>query len=131
MLAALLLMSQAVPPPPAGYVLDKPDPWAEFAPKPVACPKKETECRPWARDPIVPTNPFDQFDPAPAVQLGHGPHTLIISDGSAMTRIPYKSGAACQHARDNVRLQTDASLTNRNPYVVYGPPRVTAFCVPR
>lgn len=76
------------------------------------------------------SDPVVQPAPAPAT-LGPGPHTLVISDGSAMTRIDYKSGPACQRARDKVRLQTDARLTNTNPGIIYGPPRVNAFCVPR
>jgi len=75
-------------------------------------------------------NSFDEFDAKPQ-HLGPGPHTLVISDGNAMTRIDYKSGTACERARDKVRQQTDSRLTNKNPYVVYGPPRVSAFCVPR
>jgi hypothetical protein len=82
---------------------------------------------------LAQANPFDKFDPpvyAPD-RLGPGPHTLVVSDGNAMTRVDYKTGRACQRARDEIRKQTDARLTNKNPYVVYGLPRVTAFCVPR
>lgn len=75
-------------------------------------------------------NPFDKYDRVEP-ELGPGPHTLVISDGQAITRMEYKSGTACQKARDKVRLQTDARLTNRTPGVIYGAPRVTAFCVPR
>jgi hypothetical protein len=90
-LAVVALAAQTIPPPPPGYVLDRP----------------------------------------PVERLGPGPHTLVISDGNAMTRIDYKSGVACQRARDKVRLQTDSRLTNTNPYVIYGTPKVSAFCVPR
>ena len=82
------------------------------------------------------SGPWDGYKNDPIVQpaterLGPGPHTLVISDGNAMTRIDYRSGPACQRARDRVRLQTDSRLTNTDPRVIYGPPRVTAFCVPR
>ena len=98
---------------------------------PPPCKNGAAECEPWERDwPEQKPNPFDRFDPPPE-RLGPGPHTLVISDGNAMTRIDYRSGAACQRARDKVRLQTDARLTNRNPNIIYGPPKVTAFCVPR
>lgn len=84
-----------------------------------------------------PKNPFDKFDVPkgyvldPPKPLGAGPHTLVISDGASMTKIEYKTGPACQKARDAVRIQTDGRLTNRNPNVIYGPPKVSAFCVPR
>jgi hypothetical protein len=78
----------------------------------------------------VQNNPFYKYLPKEE-KLGPGPHTLVISDGSAMNRTEYKSGPLCQKARDVVRLQTDARLTNRNPNVIYGAPRVTAFCIPR
>lgn len=105
---------------PDGYVLDKPP-----------CRDGRAECNPWERAwPQQQPNPFDQFDTAPE-RLGAEPHTLVISDGTAITRIDYKSGPACQRARDKVRLQTDSRLTNTNPNIIYGPPRVTAFCVPR
>ena len=74
-------------------------------------------------------NPYEKY--LPGERLGKGPHTLVISDGQAMTRMEYATGAACKKARDQVRLQTDARLTNTNPGVIYGLPRVTAFCVPR
>lgn len=62
-------------------------------------------------------------------RLGPGPHTLVISNGTAMTRIEYKSGALCLKARNEVRrqLQPDAS----NPAPVISIPAVTAVCVPR
>jgi hypothetical protein len=75
-------------------------------------------------------NPFDQLIPK-SVELGSGPHTLVISDGSAVTRMDYKTGATCQKARDAVRLQTDSRIANSHPGIIYGPPRVQAFCVPR
>ena len=49
--------------------------------------------------------------------LGPGPHTLVISDGSAMTRMEYQSGPACERARDTV----DRQLRPRS---------VKAFCIP-
>lgn len=74
-------------------------------------------------------NPYDKY--RPIEKLGPGPHTLVISDGNAMTRIDYKSGPACQHARNKVRLQTDPRLTNTSPSIIHGASYVTAFCVPR
>lgn len=58
-----------------------------------------------------------------------GPHTLIISDGSAITRIDYKSGPACARARDAIRKQTASPPDTRDR--IHGPPRTRAFCVPR
>jgi hypothetical protein len=75
-------------------------------------------------------NPYYKYLPREE-KLGPGPHTLVISDGSTMNHTEYKTGSLCQKARDVVRLQTDARLTNRNPNIIYGAPRVTAFCVPR
>lgn len=87
--------------------------------------------KPWEKDRIVrPANPFDRFDPK-REQFSQGPHTLVISDGTAMTRMDYRNGQSCQRARDKVRLQTDSRLTNTNPNIIYGAPRVSAFCVPR
>ncbi len=62
-------------------------------------------------------------------KLGKGPHTLVISDGNAMTRVDYKSGALCGRARDSVRKQVAPPPNTR--YMIYGPPTVKAFCVPR
>lgn len=73
-------------------------------------------------------NPFDQFDPKPG-RLGPGPHTLMISGGTAITRVNYKGGAACQRARDKIREQVAPPPNSANR--IYGPPRTTAFCVPR
>ena len=71
-------------------------------------------------------NPFDKYDP-PVEQLGAGPHTLVVSDGAAMTRMEYKSGPVCAKARDAVRRQVAPDTPGR----IYGPPRTKAFCVPR
>jgi hypothetical protein len=71
-------------------------------------------------------NPFE--DLIPAEKLGAGPHTLVISDGDAMTKIEYKTGARCQKARDSVRQQI---VTPDTPGRIYGPSTVKAFCVPR
>lgn len=79
-------------------------------------------------DPVVRPNPFDQFDPKPE-RLGPGPHTLVVSDGNAMTRIDYRTGAACQRARDEIRRQVRPPPDTQ--YVIHGPSRVSAFCVPR
>jgi len=61
--------------------------------------------------------------------LGPGPYTLVISDGSVMTKVEYQSGQRCARARDEVVVQVDPSRTNTNPRIIYGPPRVQAFCV--
>ena len=59
----------------------------------------------------------------------YGPHTLVISDGKAMTRIDYRTAAACYKARDEVVRQS-APPTN-SPGVFYGRSSVKAVCVPR
>ncbi len=64
-----------------------------------------------------------------AEKAGPGPHTLIISDGKGMTRMDYKTGPACQKARDEVRRQVAPPANT--PSVIYGRPSVKAFCVPR
>ena len=51
-------------------------------------------------------------------RLGAGPHTLVIADRSAMTKINYKSGAACERARDAARKQLGITT-------------IRTFCVPR
>ena len=61
--------------------------------------------------------------------LGPGPHTLIISDGNGMTRMDYKSGAACERAKNIIQLQVAPPPNTKD--VIYGPPRTTAVCVPR
>lgn len=61
--------------------------------------------------------------------LGSGPHTLIVSDGSAMTRMDYRTGTACQRAMDSVTRQVAPLPNTKN--IIYGPPRITAVCVPR
>lgn len=72
--------------------------------------------------------PWEKYAPVPE-QLGPGPHTLIVSDGKGMTRIDYKSGPACQKARDEVRRQVAPPPSS--PGVIYGAPTVRAFCVPK
>lgn len=77
-----------------------------------------------------PANPFDAFDDLiPPERLGPGPHTLVISSSTGMTRMDYTSGPGCQRARDSVRRQV-APPPNR-PGVIYGQPSTTAVCVPR
>ena len=68
-------------------------------------------------------------DLVPTERLGPGPHSLMISDGQAMTRTEYKTGTACVRARDAVRRQVAQPADT--PTRIYGPPRVQAFCVPR
>lgn len=72
-------------------------------------------------------NPFDQFDPKPK-PLGPGPHTLLVSNVKGLTRFEYKSGAACQRARDAIRQQQELPASSGLRVVV---PGVTAVCVPR
>lgn len=100
--------------------------------QPTPCPAGKTECKPWERqwsnDPVVKPNPFDRFDPQPH-QLGPGPHTLIISDGSAITRMDYKTGPLCQRARNEVQRQVAPPPDTVGR--IYGPARTKAFCVPR
>lgn len=110
MILAALLLAQTPPPP---------------------CPQSKASCEPWEREwnaaPIVGQVVFD--DLIPRERLGPGPHTLVISDGNAMTRSDYRTGLACQRARDSVRRQV-ANPPN-TAGVIYGQPRVKAFCVPR
>lgn len=77
-------------------------------------------------------NPFEKYRAAAQTetveQLGPGAHTLVISDGSAITRMEYKTGPACQKARDEVRRQ---ATPQTRPGVIYGLPRIQAVCVPR
>lgn len=73
-------------------------------------------------------DPWAEFKPIPE-RLAPGPHTLVIADGTAMTRMDYKSGPACQRARDAVRRQAAPPPNTKG--IIYGPPRTTAFCVPR
>jgi len=60
--------------------------------------------------------------------LGPGPHTLVIADGESMTKMEYRTGAACKKARDSVRSQTAPRQTSKGVYFISG---TKAFCVPR
>lgn len=72
---------------------------------------------------------WKRLDPAPQPEkLGPGPHTLIIYNSKGVTRFDYKSGTACQKARDSVRQQVKPAP---DPRVIYSNPGVTAICVPR
>ena len=64
------------------------------------------------------------------VPLGPGPHILIIAkrDG-AMTRRNYRSGGACQLARDSVRKQAEPPPGFIQP--IGREPTLTAVCVPQ
>ena len=64
------------------------------------------------------------------VTLGPGPHVLIIAkrDG-AMTRMNYRSGRACQLARDSVRKQAEPPPGVIQP--IGREPTLTAVCVPQ
>jgi len=98
-IAALFLMAQSVPDPPPGYVLE--EPWKKYQ-----------------QDPIV----------LPPARFGPGPHTLVIASptGQNITRIDYKTGKACKHAREEVLRQVATPLSGDK---VSSP--VTVFCVPR
>lgn len=74
--------------------------------------------KPWQSDPVG-----DYRE-----RLGPGPHTLVISDGSAITRIDYKTGPACQKARDEVRRQ---AMPSPQRGLIVPIPRIQAVCVPR
>lgn len=72
---------------------------------------------------------WKRLDPVPEVErLGPGPHTLMIYNTKGVTRFEYKTGPACQKARDSVRKQ---ATPPPDPMVVYRSPSVTAVCVPR
>ena len=72
---------------------------------------------------------WKQLDQMPeAEKLGPGPHTLMIYNAKGVTRFEYKSGSACQKARDSVRKQ---ATPPPNPRVLYSSPSITAVCVPR
>lgn len=83
----------------------------------------QSEGKPWEKYQAAPVE-----RPAPE-RLGAGPHTLVISDGAAMTRTEYKTGPQCQRARDSVRRQVAPPADTQ--YRIYGPAKVSAFCVPR
>ncbi len=84
------------------------------------CPAGMTSCKPWER----------QWDsPKHQLRLGRGPHTLVIADGKAFTRFEYRSGPACQHARDQVLRQLIPSPPSG--WTVYAPIPSRVFCVPR
>ena len=93
--------------------------FAQATQSPPSCKDGKATCKPWER---AWSNPYDQFDLKPvepkSEQLGPEPHTLIIADGSAMTRIDYRSGSACGRARDATRKQL-------------GITKIRTFCVPR
>ena len=61
--------------------------------------------------------------------LGPGPHTLVVSDGAAMTRMEYRTGPLCERARNAIERQVANPADT--PNVIHGPPRTKAFCVPR
>lgn len=96
---------------------------AQSSPPP--CPQGKSECDPWERYNPQP-NPFDQFIPK-SHKLGPSPHTLIIGSGPGAVQREYKSGAACQHARDEVLAQVDRQL----PSGAYVHSTVMVLCVPR
>lgn len=83
----------------------------------------QTQSGPWEK---YQQGAFDDLIPE---KLGNGPHTLVISDGEAMTRADYRTGPQCARARDSVRRQV--APPPDTPYRIYGPARVQAFCVPR
>lgn len=82
-----------------------------------ACPSGMETCEPadraWSRERPLPNTP----------------HTLVISDGTAMTRMEYRTGPQCQRARQSTLMQTLPGYDAR--VVIAGSPRIQAFCVPR
>ena len=97
--------------------------------EPAPCKNGGDTCQPWEREWPRSSNRFAKYAQSDEPDLGPGPHTLIISDGSEMTRIDYKTGSACKSARDIVRKQTASPPSSAS--VIYGPSRTKAFCVPR
>lgn len=89
------------------------------------CPQGKSECDPWERYNPQP-NYFDQFDPKPPKhpKLGPGPHTLVIIGSQVPVRVDYKSGSACEKARDAFVAQFVA----QHPGIVVS--GVTAACIP-
>lgn len=84
--------------------------------------------------PAIAENPFDLENPyeataSKAEKFGQGPHTLVISDQNALTRINYPTGARCLKARDEIRRQV--APPPNTPSRIYGQSSVKAFCVPR
>lgn len=77
---------------------------------------------------VAQAGPFDDLVPKREA-LPPVPHTLLISDGKAMTRFEYKTGALCKRARDEVRRQ--AYEGGLRPGVVFYNPSMTAVCVPK
>jgi hypothetical protein len=64
--------------------------------------------------------------------LGSGPHVLIISKrGGEMTQLNYRTGKACQLARDSVRKQIAPPANAIRPIINGQEPPLTAVCVPR
>lgn len=63
-----------------------------------------------------------------AVRLGPGPHTLVIATGQHVTRMDYKTGAACQRAKEAVLAQMGARQNADGSITVAS---ANAFCVPR
>jgi hypothetical protein len=92
-------------------------PWEKYQRSDTPPPQAVEEW--WEKDSVV--------SPKPEV-LGSGPHTLVISDGAASSRMEYKTGQQCQKARNEIRRQVKPVAP---PGAILAPPRVQAFCVPR
>lgn len=95
---------------------------AQATPATDPCPKGDDACfrelfRSWQR-----------LDQNKQERLGPGPHLLIVSHGKDSTRIRYKTGKACQAARDIVRKQ-NAPRKEEGGIMVY--PGTNAFCIPQ
>jgi hypothetical protein len=97
------------------------------------------EPEPDINDPEYFTKKYGKYKPrepeAPRyreVPLGPGPHVLIIAkrDG-AMTRMNYRSGRACQLARDSVRKQAEPPPLAIQLLIDTREPTLTAVCVPQ
>lgn len=113
MILLALLLAQAT---------SAPGPWTDYQRNQPPCPNGASDCNWWERYPLAER-------PQPDERLGPGPHTLVIADGTAITRINYRSGPLCQRARDTIRRQVSPPPNTRN--VIYGPSMMRAFCVPR
>lgn len=100
MLLALTLATHTASAPRTGYAASKPCPVAK-------CP--------WEKDPIVKPNPYSKY----------GPQTLVITDGTAITRLDYSNGNRCAEARDSILRQ----YQEQHPNVFVS--ALTVVCVPR
>jgi hypothetical protein len=83
------------------------------------CANGQETCKPWDRQWSTDVNPYAKY----------GPHTLVISDGNAMTQFNYKTGTDCERARTEVMRQLIPHAGKG--WTVYAPMNTKVFCVPR